>query len=126
MKVWKCNECSQGPCVVGGKGFFDMPDDDCFWIDEPKAEWHETTRYEITERKPDYKAMAENRQYGKFDFQTDICYGWLFEYDPDDICGMFHGCDSKMGTTLDMLADSFTPCAAPVELDDITMEPKND
>lgn len=119
MKVWECKTQKEG-CV-----FFD-PDGE---IDNPPAckkcdagsDWHETTRYEITERKPDYAAMAERRQFGK-------CYdgyAYLYEYYPEDdypFLVEYLTIDNKL-VKRDQWA-TFTPCAEPVELDPITLLPK--
>lgn len=110
MKVWECNKCErEEPCrLIASEG---CTDGICI-----AAEWHETTRYEITERKPDYQKMAENRQFGK-DANGDYCF--LMNYLPGERdCFYVYNETSEWGTSL------FTPCAEPQELDPITMEPK--
>ncbi len=116
MRVWECKECNKSihACLASFNpnrciGFTGMARQENFYF-------HETTHYEITECKPDYKTMAERGQIGS-DEEGHMCR--LVNYltamtTPFEV--QYFG---VKGTTLTPI---FTPCAEPVELDPITME----
>lgn len=122
MKVWECTGCSVGrknPCLVLEirKAATNIPERCLFnACDDGNTNWHKTTRYEITERKPDYAGMAENKQYGMFKNQDGeiLNYGRLTSYLPS-MASPFCNFNSRF--------EAFTPCAEPQPLDPITMEP---
>ncbi len=127
MKVWECFGCYRN-CV--SKGMTEDSPFGCMTEDSPfgclygcpnkQVRWHETTRVEITERKPDYKSMAARGQFGKTT-NNEWCY--LREYSHElfePFCVQFINITEHYRTKL------FTPCAEPIELDPITMNPKED
>lgn len=120
MKVWECNGCRDN-CIVANNSNCPGPVH-CAWTTEynETCNWHETTRYEITERKPDYKAMAERGQIGR-NGEGILCR--LVNYLPAMTTSFEVQYFGEKGAHLTPV---FTPCAEPVELDPITMEAKND
>ncbi len=118
MKVWECTECDSA-CVIKvlseHAGAYSKILTICPWSSHT-TNWRETTRYEITERKPDYKSMAERGQIG-LNKDGYICR--LVNYlatmtTPFEV--QYFGVKGTNLTTV------FTPCDEPVELDPITME----
>jgi len=59
MKVWECTGCKSGgedPCMCFTESNCPNPTNCLFMpADASECSWHETTRYEITERKPTSK-----------------------------------------------------------------------
>ena len=123
MKVWECTGCgiqygtNHKPCILTMNDD-SVPDQCPVDMTYTHRNWHETTRYEITERKPDYKGMIN--QFGAFYHSEDTkktspYYGNLTGY--------------IYGERLPFQKDGgeywafFTPYAEPQELDPITLEP---
>ncbi len=124
MKVWECDTCGgkERPCIFSAdEDALIAGPSECLFNDTNNADWYETTRYEITERKPMYAAMAALRQFGT----NGIAYGELYEYVPDNEFPFF----IEFGNTDKGIYDkwkTFIPCDKPVERDPLTMEVKND
>lgn len=122
MKVWECNKCScsgsHEPCILFDPIGELEPTECPSTTGNLKPKWEETTRYEITERKPDYLRMVQNRQFGKFGNKDGTMhnYGHLTDYFESMACPFWGLAGSY---------ETFTPCAEPVELDPITMKEKN-
>lgn len=123
MKVWEC-KIDRGLLLFQG----DFPPESVEF-DQATAnyeciiddDWKETTRYEITERKPDYLRMAKNWQFG---YNGCNAWGYLFEYNADDVCP-FKIAEIRGRITVPFHRwSNFIPYAEPVELDPLTMQPK--
>jgi hypothetical protein len=124
MRVWECTGCDVGkgnPCIIVDlKGItYNIPGK-CIHNDKSEEfnpNWHETNRFEITERKPDYEKMAESGQLGKTDKNEWCC---LREYYPELSEPFFV---QFVNMAKHYSTKTFTPCSEPVELDPLTMEP---
>jgi hypothetical protein len=118
MKVWECKAINSNKLYwTGGTPPKRVDFHDIIIYEN---DWDLVSNVEITERKPDYKAMAERGQIGR-NGEGILCR--LVNYLPAMTTSFEVQYFGEKGAHLTPV---FTPCAEPVELDPITMEAKND
>ena len=77
---FKCSECTGVPCILCVDDSEDRPYN-CPYSNNT-AVWGKVKGYELIKKEPDYQAMAERKQFGKFwDKSNKYVYSHFFSYD---------------------------------------------
>jgi len=107
-RYFRCEGCDNRCVICINNDICPVPTT-CPW-NKSNETWKEVKNYELIKREPDYAAMAERKQFGKFWDDGDIIYEYLWEYDDTEVYTFRSRGSSSW-------FKHFTPMTEPVELD---------